>query len=82
MVPPDPPCFGRFPISRREWGWWALQDHGQRPPWEYFAKPASYGAWIGVHERFMVYISVEDGSRQDLDAFVNAINYGGLANLK
>jgi len=30
----------------------------------------------------MVYISVEDGSKQDLDAFVNAINYGGLANLK
>jgi len=52
------------------------------PSWEYFTKPASYGTWIGVNERFMVFVSVEDGSKQDLDAFVNAINYGGLANLK
>ena len=52
------------------------------PSWEFFSKPASYGTWIGVSERFMVYVSVEDGSKQDLDAFVNAVNYGGLANLK
>lgn len=52
------------------------------PSWEVFTKPASYGTWVGVNERFMVYVSVEDGSKQDLDAFVNAINYGGLANLK
>jgi hypothetical protein len=52
------------------------------PSWEVFSKPASYGTWIGVNERFMVYVSVEDGTKQDLDAFVNAINYGGLANLK
>ena len=52
------------------------------PSWEFFSKPASYGTWIGVNERFMIYISVDDGSKQDLDAFVNAINYGGIANLK
>ncbi|MDK2862665.1 MAG: hypothetical protein PWQ46_375 [Methanomicrobiaceae archaeon] len=52
------------------------------PSWEYFTKPDSYGTWIGVNERFMVYVSVEGGSKQDLDAFVNAINYGGIANLK
>jgi len=52
------------------------------PSWEYFTKPASYGTWIGVNERFMVFVSVEDGSEQDLKAFVNAINYGGIANLK
>lgn len=52
------------------------------PSWEFFSKPASYGTWIGVNERFMVYVSVDDGSKQDLDAFVNAINYGGIANLK
>ena len=52
------------------------------PSWEYFTKPASYGNWIGVNERFMVFVSIEDGSKQDLDTFVNAINYGSLANLK
>jgi len=52
------------------------------PSWEYFSKPASYGTWVGVSERFMVYVSVEDGTKQDLDLFVNAVNYGGLANLK
>jgi len=30
----------------------------------------------------MVYVSVDGGSEQDLDAFVNAIDYGGIANLK
>jgi len=55
---------------------------GGHPSWEFFSKPASYGTWIGVNERFMVYVSVEDGTKQDLDLFVNAVNYGGLANLK
>lgn len=52
------------------------------PSWEVFSKPDSYGTWVGVNERFMVYVSVEGGSKQDLDAFVNAIDYGGIANLK
>ena len=52
------------------------------PSWEFFSKPDSYATWIGVNERFMVYVSVEGGSKQDLDAFVNAVNYGGIANLK
>ena len=52
------------------------------PSWEYFSKPASYGTWVGVSERFMVYVSVEDGTKQDLDLFVNAVNYGSLTNLK
>lgn len=52
------------------------------PAWEVFSKPASYGTWVGVNDRFMVYVSVEDGTKQDLDLFVNAVNYGSLANLK
>jgi len=51
------------------------------PSWEYFTKPATHGTWVGVNERFVVYINVEDGSKQDLDLFVNAINYGGIAAL-
>ncbi|MDV4342637.1 hypothetical protein HL657_05520 [Methanoculleus sp. YWC-01] len=52
------------------------------PSWEVFSKPDSYGTWVGVNERFMVYVSVEGGSEQDLNAFVNAIDYGGIANLE
>jgi len=63
-------------------GYYKQNKVGGYPAWEVFTKPASYGTWVGVNERFMVYISVEDGSRQDLDAFVNAINYDGIANLK
>jgi hypothetical protein len=63
-------------------GYYKSSTVSGHPSWEYFTKPASYGTWIGVNERFMVFVSVEDGSKQDLDAFVNAINYGGLANLK
>ena len=52
------------------------------PSWECFSKPATYTAWVGVNERFMVYVGVEDGSRQDLDSFVNAIDYRGIEALK
>lgn len=50
------------------------------PAWETYTKPSSYGKWIGINERFMVYVSVE-GTKADLDLFVNAINYGGIAAL-
>jgi len=63
-------------------GYYRQGQVGGYPSWEVFSKPASYGTWVGVHERFMVYVSVEGGSKQDLDAFVNAIDCAGLANQK
>ena len=63
-------------------GYYKQGKAGGYPSWEYFTKPDSYGTWVGVNDRFMVYISVDGGSKSDLDAFVNAVNYGGLANLK
>jgi hypothetical protein len=53
-----------------------------RPSWECFAKPATYSTWVGVNERFVVYIAIEDGSKQDLDLFIGAVNYRGIAALK
>ncbi len=63
-------------------GYYKQGKTGGYPSWEYFTKPDSYGTWVGVNDRFMVYVSVEGGSKSDLDAFVNAVNYGGIANLK
>lgn len=63
-------------------GYYKQKTVGGYPAWEVFSRPDSYGTWVGVNDRFMVYVSVDGGSKQDLDAFVNAINYGGLANLK
>ena len=63
-------------------GYYKQGNAGGYPSWEYFTKPDSYGTWVGVNDRYMVYVSVEGGSKADLDAFVNAVNYGGLANLK
>jgi len=63
-------------------GYYKSKTIGGHPAWEVFSKPDSYGTWVGVNERFMVYVSVDGGSKQDLDAFVNAIDYGGIANLK
>ena len=63
-------------------GYYKSKTIGGHPAWEVFSKPDSYGTWVGVNERFMVYVSVDGGSKQDIDAFVNAINYGGIANLK
>lgn len=63
-------------------GYYKQRTVSGHPSWEFFSKPDSYGTWVGVNERFMVYVSVEGGSKQDLDALVNAVNYGGIANLK
>ncbi|MBP7409938.1 hypothetical protein [Methanoculleus sp. 10] len=63
-------------------GYYKQKKVGGHPAWEIFSKPDTYGTWVGVNERFMVYVSVDGGSKQDLDAFVNAVNYGGIANLK
>lgn len=70
-----------FSIETTE-GYYRRGTVSGHPSWESFSKPDSYGTWVGVNDRFMVYVSVEGGSKQDLDAFVNAVNYGGLANLK
>ncbi|WP_054848024.1 hypothetical protein [Methanoculleus chikugoensis] len=50
-------------------GYYKQGKAGGYPSWEYFNKPDSYGTWVGVNDRFMVYISVEGGSKSDLDAF-------------
>jgi|GEM_PF-5848070 hypothetical protein len=51
-------------------------------PQNRFRKPDSYGTRVGVNEQSMVYVGVEGGSKQGLDAFVNAVDYGCIANLK
>ena len=71
-----------FTLIETTEGYYKSKTIGGHPAWEVFSKPDSYGTWVGVNERFMVYVSVDGGSKQDLDAFVNAINYGGIANLK
>lgn len=63
-------------------GYYKQGKVGGYPSWEVFTKPASYATWVGLNERFMVYVSVDEGAKQDLDAFVNAVNYGSIAALK
>ncbi len=63
-------------------GYYKQKEVGGHPAWEVFSTPDSYGTWVGINERFMVYVSVEGGSKQDLDAFVNAVDYGGITNLQ
>ncbi|MDN7012604.1 hypothetical protein FGW20_06030 [Methanoculleus sp. FWC-SCC3] len=63
-------------------GYYKQRTVSGHPSREFFSKPDSYGTWVGVNERFMVYVNVEGGSKQDLDALVNAVNYGGIGYLK
>ena len=52
------------------------------PAWEVYPKPDTYGAWISVNDRFMVYVSVDKGTKTDYDTIVNAIDFAGIAALK
>jgi hypothetical protein len=64
-------------------GYWRSTTISGYPAWESYSKQSNdYGAWVGVNQRFSVMITVDAGSKADLDAFVNAINYQGIAALK
>jgi len=52
------------------------------PAWEMYSKPDTYGGWISVNDRFMVYVSVDKGTKADYDTMVNAIDFAGIAALK
>jgi len=53
------------------------------PSWESYDKSSNtYDTWVNLDNRFMVTVSITNGSKADLDSFVNAINYAGIAALK
>jgi hypothetical protein len=53
------------------------------PSWETYDKNSkSYGTWVGLNNRFMVTVSVNNCEKADLDLFINSINYQGIAALK
>ena len=52
------------------------------PAWEVYTKPDTYGSWISVNDRFMVYVSIDKGTKADYDTIVNAIDFAGIAALK
>ena len=64
-------------------GYWKSGTVSGYPSWESYTKSDNtYGKWIGINQRFMIVVTVDGGQKSDLDAFVNAVNYQGLANLK
>lgn len=52
------------------------------PAWEVYTKPDTYGGWISVNDRFMIYVSVDQGTKADYDTIINAIDFAGIAALK
>jgi len=53
------------------------------PSWETYSKSSkSYGTWVGLSNRFMVTVTIDNGEKSDLDLFVNSINYQGINALK
>jgi hypothetical protein len=53
------------------------------PAWDVYDKNSkTYSMMIGVGERYLVFVTVEDGSKADLDTLVNAMDITGLAAVK
>jgi hypothetical protein len=53
------------------------------PSWESYDKGSNtYDTWVNLNNRFMVTVTITNGSKADLDSFVNSINYAGIAALK
>jgi hypothetical protein len=50
------------------------------PAWDVYDKPTGdYSMMIGVGTRYLVYVTVEKGTKADLDTLVNAIDVTGLS---
>ena len=53
------------------------------PSWESYDNSSnSYNTLVGLNNRFMVAVSIQNGDKADLDSFVNSMNYPGIAALK
>ncbi|MFA6225575.1 MAG: hypothetical protein WC620_05190 [Methanoregula sp.] len=49
------------------------------PAWEtHSIAGKTFKTWILVNDRFMVQVSIENGSQADYDTFINAINFAGI----
>ena len=78
------------------WGGWASQTEMMTtdgyiksgsvagfPSWESYDKNArNYQTWVGLDNRFMVTVSVDNSEKSDLDSFVSSINYRGITALE
>lgn len=63
-------------------GYWQSGEIGGFPSWEWFDQDSStYTAWVGINDRFMVSITVEEGTKADLSRFTEAIDWQQLAAL-
>jgi len=53
------------------------------PSWESYDKSSkNYGTLVGLNNRFMVSVTIDNGAKADLELFLNSINYQGIAALK
>jgi hypothetical protein len=68
-------------IETDDFSWKSTTMKGH-PAWEYIDKTAEdYGVYVGIKDRIIVFVNVDGGSKDDLYAFANSIDYGGLAAL-
>lgn len=64
-------------------GWWRAVTVKGQPGWRFHDKSSNdYGGWVMAGDRYIVFISVEDGTEADLDALVNAMDFAGLAAVR
>lgn len=53
------------------------------PAWEtHSIAGKTFGTWVSVNDRFMVYVYIENGTKADYDTIINAIDFAGIAALK
>ncbi|WP_440949335.1 hypothetical protein [Methanosphaerula subterraneus] len=53
------------------------------PAWEtHSIAGKTFGTWVSVNDRFMVYVNIQNGTKADYDAIINAIDFTGIAALK
>lgn len=53
------------------------------PAWEtHSIAGKTFKTWVSVNNRFMVQVSIENGTKADYDSIINAIDFAGIAAMK
>ena len=72
-----------FTAAENSDGYFKSTNVKGNPAWEtHSIAGKTFKTWVLINDRFMVQVSIENGTDADYNTIINAINFAGIASLK
>jgi hypothetical protein len=72
-----------FTAAENSDGYFKSTNVKGNPAWEtHSITGKTFKTWVLINDRFMVQVSIENGTDADYNTIINAINFAGIASLK